>query len=276
MQPDPNGSKNILVTGGTSGLGLQLVKMLLDNGYNVTATGRKKVEIPGSNGKFRFFYVDFADMEQSAAVFRRISSEKKFIAVINNAGILSPPALTRTVDGFEYTFQVNFLSHLLLNEIIIRSTPDLSSLRIIPVTSPVYRIADFNNYRINSADEYRAFNAYCSSKLYLAMMNDVLSDRHNRNMPLCFSFNPGTFSSGIYRMQKTWFRFLYHVAAPFMRSPAKVAAALSEYINADDVWPGVICDRSKRRRQVPAVTQSDKERFIHACYSVIDNVIANN
>jgi NAD(P)-dependent dehydrogenase (short-subunit alcohol dehydrogenase family) len=274
MQTEPDGNKNILVTGGTSGLGLQLVKILLDKGYNVTATGRKKVEIPGSDGKFSFCYVDFADMEQSAAVFRRISSEKKFIAVINNAGILSPPELTRTVDGFEYTFQVNFLSHLLLNEIIIRSTPDLSSLRIIPVTSPVYRIAGFNNYRINSTNEYRAFNAYCSSKLYLAMMNDILYERHNRNMPLCFSFNPGTFSSGIYRMQKSWFRFLYHIAAPFMRSPAKVSAALSEYIIADDVRSGMICDRLKRRGPLPVVAQSDKEQFINTCYSVIDSVIA--
>ena len=51
----------------------------------------------------------------------------------------------------------------------------------------------------------------------------------------CFSFDPGTFSSGIYRMQKRWFREMYRIAAPFMRSPVKVAKGLAELLLEDNI-----------------------------------------
>ncbi|MCK7521451.1 MAG: SDR family NAD(P)-dependent oxidoreductase [Ignavibacteriales bacterium] len=39
--------KTVLVTGGTSGLGKELVKSFLNRGFQVVATGRQQVQFPG-------------------------------------------------------------------------------------------------------------------------------------------------------------------------------------------------------------------------------------
>jgi len=267
--------RGILVTGGTSGLGLELVRLLLKAGYNVTATGRQQPQVEGSEGKFRFCRVDFADLKSSAAAFRILASENNFFAVVNNAGVLSPPELTRTSDGLEYTFQVNFLAHLLLNEILLRTRHEQDDLRIISVTSPVYRIAGIRDYQNNDASSYSPVRAYSSSKLYLAMMNTILKEKHDGETPLCYSFDPGTFSSGISRLQKKWFRTMYKIAAPFMRSPSKVAAALAEFVLSENVIPGAIYNSAGQCRLLPESESTISKLFIGSSYAMIDEFVDN-
>jgi NAD(P)-dependent dehydrogenase (short-subunit alcohol dehydrogenase family) len=268
--------ENILVTGGTSGLGLELVRLLLSEGYYVTATGRQEPVIHDNTERFRFCRVDFASLDNVAQTFRKLRGEINFEVIINNAGILSSPDFIQTIDNIEYTFQVNFLAHLLINEILISDMPCKSRLRIITVTSPVNRIARIKSYQTSDERNYSPVQAYSASKLYLTMMHDILAVRHADEIPLCCSFDPGTFSSGIYRMQKRWFREMYHVAAPFMRSPAKVARALAKLIESDDIQSGAIYDISCRRKQLPVVEQDEKDKFITLCYSLIEKFIHQN
>lgn len=44
----------------------------------------------------------------------------------------------KTVDGFEYQFQVNYLSHYLLTRLLINSITNSSHSRIINLTSKLY------------------------------------------------------------------------------------------------------------------------------------------
>jgi NAD(P)-dependent dehydrogenase (short-subunit alcohol dehydrogenase family) len=267
--------RGILVTGGTSGLGLELVRVLLKAGYNVTATGRQLPQVDDSDGRFRFCRVDFADLKTSAAAFRDLASDNRFFAVVNNAGVLSPPELTRTSDGLEYTFQVNFLAHLLLNEILLRNKPEPAELKIITVTSPVYRIGVIRDYQNNDASSYSPVRAYSSSKLYLAMMHTILKEKHDGKAPLCYSFDPGTFSSGISRLQKKWFRAMYKIAAPFMRNPSKVAVALAEFVLSDNVSPGAIYNSAGKCRSLPEFESTISKLFIGSSYAMINEFVDN-
>jgi NAD(P)-dependent dehydrogenase (short-subunit alcohol dehydrogenase family) len=60
--------KTILVTGGTSGLGSELVRLFLSNGCRVIATGRN----PGRKDYFKenysFIKVDFSEFENVASI----------------------------------------------------------------------------------------------------------------------------------------------------------------------------------------------------------------
>jgi NAD(P)-dependent dehydrogenase (short-subunit alcohol dehydrogenase family) len=264
---------NILVTGGTSGLGLELVRILLKNGYRVVATGRNEVEIDDPAHRFNLCKVDFDDLKEVARTFTALSRQYHFRAVVNNAGILSPPAYTQTKDGLEYTFQVNFLTHLLINEIIIGNTRDGDLLRIATVTSPVYRIADLSRSFHPLPDAYRPVQAYAASKFCLAMMNDILTSKHGGQSFQCFSFDPGTFSSGIYRMQKRWFREMYQIAAPFMRDPSKVANALADLLTGDATRSGLIYDIRKRSRLLQVKENIDIDAFIKSCYTIIEKYL---
>jgi NAD(P)-dependent dehydrogenase (short-subunit alcohol dehydrogenase family) len=269
MVSDKGRNKTILVTGGTSGLGLELVRIFLNKGYSVVTTGRQQISINGFEENFSLYNVDFSDLSHVSLVTKRICRDHSVSIIVNNAGILSPPRYIETMNGLESSFQINFLAHLLINNIVLRGIPEGRQIKIINVTSPVYRYAEFNNGFRSAAENYRAMRSYSSSKLYLAMMYEILSLRHKELNLKCFSYDPGTFSSGIYRMQNRWFRGLYHIAAPFMRSPAKVAAGLAELLLDDNTLNGVIYDRRKRLRSVPGFDKSRKESFIDSCYDLI-------
>ena len=265
-------SGRALVTGGTSGLGLALVKNLLGKGWNVVATGRQDSNIGDHNGRYQFMRVDFASLSEVSATASEIASRHSFDLIVNNAGILSPTGFTETRDGLEYTFQVNFLAHLLLDEIIISSS-NSGRLRIISVTSPVYRLAGIDGEIMLQPHNYSPVKAYPASKLYLALLHEILKRRHVMQDTECFSFDPGTFSSGIYRMQAGWFRQMYRIAAPFMRSPVRVAESLTRLIYTEDVRPGTICDRKGKFRPPPELPDHVKDSFTITCYNMLGNWI---
>jgi NAD(P)-dependent dehydrogenase (short-subunit alcohol dehydrogenase family) len=262
--------QKILITGGTSGLGFELVRLFLRHGYHVVTTGRQQVKLPGFDNRLSMYKVDFSSLKKVAEVTERICSEHTFRFIVNNAGILSPPIYTETDDGFEYTLQINFLAHLLIDEIIISGARDEKPVRIASVTSPVYRFAAINPEIESVSTDYRAFRSYSASKLYLAMMSEILSARHGRTNLECFSYNPGTFSSGIYRMQSGWFRQMYRIASPFMRRPARVAGVLKNLILNDNIINGALYDFRNRQRSLPASDIAVKETFIASCYKMID------
>jgi NAD(P)-dependent dehydrogenase (short-subunit alcohol dehydrogenase family) len=262
-------NQNILVTGGTSGLGFELVHLFLQEGYNVVATGRQQINIEGYEEKFSLYSIDFSDLKKVAESTKIICGSHSFSLIVNNAGILSPPGYTDTIDGLEYTFQINFLAHLLMNNIILKSLDDDRQIRIATVTSPVWRFADLNQDIRSGSTGYSAIRSYSLSKLYLSMMHEFLDVRNKGINLQCFSFDPGTFCSGIYRMQKKWFRELYHIAAPFMRTPARVATVLAELLVKDDIVNGSIYDIYKRQRSLPEMDNSHKTDFINSCYELI-------
>ena len=267
-------SGNVLITGGTSGLGLELVKLFLKNGYNVAATGRQLLNLSGYKEKFKLFRIDFSDMNQVAFITKKICETYDLNIVINNAGILSPPDFTHSISGYEYTLQVNYLSHLLIDEIILREIRDDRPVKIATVTSPVYRLADAD-LKIHTEEQvYSAVKAYASSKLYLTMMCEFLPARYPGLNLQCISFDPGTFSSRIYRTQKKWFRGMYRIASPFMRSPGKVAKILYEILIEKDVENGKIYDIKKHIRQIPVRDEKEKVVFRKACYDIIDPFLA--
>jgi NAD(P)-dependent dehydrogenase (short-subunit alcohol dehydrogenase family) len=268
--------QNILITGGTSGLGIELVKLFLKKGNAVIALGRQMVEFPEYGNTFKLFQVDFSDLNQVAVITRTISEGYDINVIINNAGILSPPDYKSTIDGLEYTFQVNFLSHLLINEIIIGRKKDCGHLTIANVTSPVYRMPGTEMMVQSGESGYNPVKAYSSSKLCLTQICKFLDNSRAEFNLVCFSYDPGTFSSGIFRMQKRWFRTLYNIASPFMRSPLKVAKVLSEIITEDEIENGMIYNVRKRTRLNPEIDEDKRKAFKKACYELIDPLISSD
>jgi NAD(P)-dependent dehydrogenase (short-subunit alcohol dehydrogenase family) len=266
MQESSSQLPKILITGGTSGLGHELVKIFLEKGYYVVTTGRRDLLLPESGKRLSMYKVDFSDLKTTADVFRQIAEAHQFDVVINNAGILSPPKLTLTNNGMEYTFQVNFLAHLLADEIILNKLEEGQPMTIASVTSPVYRLASIDT---GKGKRYRALKSYSDSKLYLVLISKHLPEVHPDKRIVCFSFDPGTFGSGIYRMQSRFFSTLYWIAAPFMRKPSKVANVLGEIITRKDISGNVIYNVNNRVRPIPATDKGITETFWKECYEKI-------
>lgn len=264
--------KTILITGGTSGLGLHLVRIFLSEGYHVVTTGRKAVFFPGYEKSFSFYRVDFSNLGMTAEVVKALCSEHEIDVLINNAGVLSPKEKVVTDDNLEYTFQVNFLAHLLLDILVLKNRKRKRPLKIVSVTSPVYRYASLQ--KANGTMTYSPAKAYSQSKLYLALMCGHLNSLFPQGNFRCFSFDPGIFGSGIYRMRGRFFSFLYRIASPFMRRPSKVAGRLAECILKDESLNGIIIDFRKRIRKLPVFPKEIEDHFRDDCQALVSGFIS--
>ena len=263
-------SKSILITGGTSGLGLELLKHFLSAGYEVYTIGRELKNISHDINNFHFIKSDFADLSLlSGAINDLLDKKIVFDIVINNAGVLGPSEFITTKDGFEYTFQVNFLSHLLIDEMILSRKGESEPLNLVLITSPVYKYYT-PRFKLISEKEFHSFRSYSESKIYLLLLGGFLAERYPEKSLDHFSFNPGIFRSGISRMKKNWFKKMYRIGSPFMRDPSIVALKLKEIIQQEKIINGAIY-REKNRFEMPkSIDKKAVESFMAKCYDLIE------
>ncbi len=267
-------SEKILITGGTSGLGLELAKLYLKKGYHVVALGRRSVQTDFHGGRFDIYNVDFTDLSHTAEEIKKILKTHTFRTVINNAAVIGPSRYCMTVNGFELTFQVNFLSHLLVNEILIRTLCNHRPLKIIAVTSPVHRIIDPEKlFSCFEEPGYSPLKAYSASKLCLIIMCSFLAERYPDPDFKFISYSPGVFSSGIFRMQQPFLRGLYKLAAPFMKSPASEADEMLKIIGQNYLTNGYVYFRGKKQPGEVKISKALCDAFMEDCYRTIEDFL---
>jgi uncharacterized oxidoreductase len=147
-------NKTVLITGGTSGIGLEITEQLLKRGNTVLVTGRdvgKLNAIKRAHPKVHTFNSDVSDPGAIASLYERVISEFPALDVlINNAGIMRNLDLTqqRGLEDVTREIQINlsgpvrmvqqFLPHLLSrpHALIVNVS---SGLAFVPMPiSPVY------------------------------------------------------------------------------------------------------------------------------------------
>ena len=140
-------ARTVVVTGGSSGIGLAAALALARGGDEVVLLGRDPertrlavAAVRAAGGRTPAAYrADFAVLDEVRAAGAKIAAEHERIHVLaSNAGQLGPvrPA---TVDGFDPSLQINhlggfLLSHLLLDRMIAAATPDRPA-RLITTSS---------------------------------------------------------------------------------------------------------------------------------------------
>ena len=178
--------KTVLITGATSGIGLELFKIFSKEKYYVIGIGRNKKRIKktlNSINKNRknlqsFYLCNFENLEVIKKVFNKISKEVNSIDIlINNAGgIFVKNELTK--NNIERTFQVNYLSHFLLTEILLKNKILKSKAHVLNVSSIVHKRGEINLDDINNLQNYNAVKSYAQSKLSQIMWGYYLSEKH--------------------------------------------------------------------------------------------------
>ncbi|KAJ4344720.1 uncharacterized protein N0V89_012464 [Didymosphaeria variabile] len=205
--------KVIVLTGATSGIGLETARALSATGATLllTARDRKKAEesLAGilEPGRVSLIDMDNASFSSTRAAAQQILSQShgKVNIFIANAGIMGLPELKLTEDGHESHFAVNHLSHFLLfhllkDALLAASTPDFNS-RAVFVSSSAHRggrLPPSDDYSFQKTP-YKHETAYANSKLANIYTASYV-DRHYGSRGLhATSLHPGGILTNIAR-----------------------------------------------------------------------------
>lgn len=228
--------KTVLVTGATSGIGLEASVALANLGARVVMVGRdpKRTEAAVADVKARsgsrevsHFLCDFssqAAIRDFAKAF--LASHDRLHVLVNNAGGVNKKHRL-TVDGIEATFAVNHLGYFLLThllrDLLVRSAP----ARVVTVASRGHRkgTLDFDDPGYERG--YGTMRAYSRSKLANVLFAAELARRLEGTGVTSNSLHPGVVATNIWSGAPLWAKPLIQILyRPFFISAEEGAKTI--------------------------------------------------
>jgi NAD(P)-dependent dehydrogenase (short-subunit alcohol dehydrogenase family) len=192
--PDQSG-RTVVVTGASSGLGLEAALALARKGGRVIGTSRSEERgraalsqirdaLPGATVEFE--QLDVADLASVRAFAGRVLAEAGPIDVLlNNAGVMAVPERRTTVDGFELHFGTNHLGPFALTGLLLPALLARPGARVVMVTSNIYTRGKIAFDDLQAKKKYRIWDAYGQSKLANVLFTHELNRRaRDRNLDL--------------------------------------------------------------------------------------------
>jgi NAD(P)-dependent dehydrogenase (short-subunit alcohol dehydrogenase family) len=189
--------RTIVITGASDGIGAAAARRLRRSGQRVVVVGRSegKTKAVAAELSADYFVADFADLAQVRALADKIRSEYSRIDVLaNNAGGMCRET-TITPDGYEKTYQVNYLAPFLLTTHLMDLLVD-SGATVVNTTSssqrvlPRMTVADLEN----TARRRPSF-AYALTKLAIVLFTRELHHRYHAGGLAAATFHPGYVNS---------------------------------------------------------------------------------
>jgi NAD(P)-dependent dehydrogenase (short-subunit alcohol dehydrogenase family) len=171
--PDQTG-KTVIVTGSNVGVGFETALAFYEKGAHVLVASRslknaeqaiERMQEKKGKGSLEAGVLDLSDLrlvKEFADSF--VKKHRELHVLINNAGVMIPPA-SKTVQGFELQFGVNFLGHFALTGYLYPLLNAIPGSRIVTVSSNAYLrgTIDFDN--LKSEISYDPVREYNQSKL---------------------------------------------------------------------------------------------------------------
>jgi len=237
----------VLVTGATSGIGLETARQLAAMGASVVLGVRDPVRgvdvarrIQQEGGEAEVLAIDlasFASVRDAAARFAK--THDRLDVLVNNAGIALPRREV-SIDGHELTWQTNFLSHVLLTRLLLPSLSSGSKPRVVNVSSEGHRTGRIAWDDLELERGYGGFRAYANTKLAQILFTRELARRQS---DVCVNaVHPGAIATNIWRMQsrpvRGTFAVLVRWFGRWLPPPSKGAAPVAR-LASDPALDGV-------------------------------------
>jgi NAD(P)-dependent dehydrogenase (short-subunit alcohol dehydrogenase family) len=207
MKADASAARYALVTGGSSGIGLETARGLASHFDVVGIVGRNEErlasaaeELASSSARIEVFRADFSSLEEVRQLAGEVRSRFPLLSVlVNNAGVWHKRR-TLSKDGYEETFAVNHLAHFLLTNELREPLVAGAPSRVVNVSSSMHRrVKSLNWDDLMFERGWRGFRAYSHSKLANAIFSSELARRWGRFEITSNSLNPGNVRSRITR-----------------------------------------------------------------------------
>ncbi len=174
--------QRVVVTGASSGIGVETARALASTGADVTLAVRNleagrnvaneiAEKLPSGAGALRVARLDLADPASVAGFVRAWTGPLHIL--INNAGVMALPELTRTPAGYEMQFATNHLGHFTLATGLHQWLAAADGARVVSVASighlfsPV--VFDDLHYRFRPYDQWTSYGQSKSANVLFAV-----------------------------------------------------------------------------------------------------------
>ena len=162
-------SKNVIITGTSSGIGFELVKLFSEKNHNVLAISRNNNALRTLNLQGVMpIDLDLTESEDYKSLDKYLSSFKNIDILINNAGYLvNKPFEETTLKDFQDVYSTNVFSVAMLTKKIIGFMSEFSN---------VVNISSIGG--VQGSMKFAGLSAYSSSKAALNILTEMLAEEY--------------------------------------------------------------------------------------------------
>jgi len=204
--------KRILITGSTDGIGEKTALKLAKKGHKILLHGRnlskarkvkEKIISETQNNSIEFFIADFESLKELEKMIKKLkNSYSRLDVLINNAGVFEKERVI-TENGFEKTFQINYLAHFYLTNMIFKLLNESNNAKVINVASVSHKSSlDFDN--LQGEKKYSGHDSYARSKLcnilFTYKFDKIIKNRGSKIVTNCL--DPGNINTKL--LKKGW------------------------------------------------------------------------
>jgi NAD(P)-dependent dehydrogenase (short-subunit alcohol dehydrogenase family) len=246
--------KVMIVTGVSSGIGIETLRALHATGAHVFGTVRNvpkgqavvdeilASKVP-TGGKITLIEMSLDSLEsvrKGAKEF--LSKSDKLNILVNNAGVMATP-YGKTADGFETQFGTCHLGHFLLFNLLkpallASATPEFPS-RVVSLSSIGHRSGSvrLNDYNFDEKDSYSPWVGYGQAKTANIWLANYIDRHYGPENLHATSLHPGGIWTGLQvHVEEMMAQYKDDPAAlNYMKSPAQ-GASTSVYAALSEEW----------------------------------------
>ncbi|KAH6638569.1 short-chain dehydrogenase [Truncatella angustata] len=255
--PDQLG-KVFVVTGSSSGFGMELAKLLYQRHAKVYIAVRSEAKalaaieeirnaFPQSKGKLVYLHLDLADLVSvKLSAQELLINESRLDVLWNNAGVMVPPEGSKTTQGYELQLGVNVIAAcmfaLCLRPLLAATAAKApkNSVRVVWVSSIAAKTApkpavDLMNMWNEVYDE-KQWIKYCRSKAGTILIAAEFGKRVASEGIISISLEPGIARTELQRSAPAYQRLLVSIAGydPKKGAYTELFAGLSSKITVDN------------------------------------------
>ncbi|MEM8600859.1 MAG: SDR family NAD(P)-dependent oxidoreductase [Bacteroidota bacterium] len=227
-----------VVTGTTSGIGVELALALARRGYDLALVNRSaertqpvvdQIKQAAPSATVTVYEADLTDQARIQAVAGEIRAAHPSVhALFNNAGVLLSET-RRTADGREVHLAVNVLAPYLLT-VLLRPALAAGAVEggravvVTPSSSAVFKTDPFDPAALDTPEKQGLFGAYAQSKLAVASLAEALAPDYARDRIDLYAADPGGTRTSMTASDAA--PFIIRLIQRFLPGPEKGAANL--------------------------------------------------
>ncbi|KAA0086952.1 SDR family NAD(P)-dependent oxidoreductase [Mycolicibacterium sp. P9-64] len=186
--------RNVVVTGGHIGLGLETTRALAHAGASVTVGARNPDRAAAALEGIERVEIDQLDLLDPTSIdafaARYRDSGRPLHILVNNAGIMGGP-LVRDARGYEAQFATNHLGHFQLTNALLPALRAANGARVVELSSAGHRLSDIRWDDPHFNDDYDGMLAYGQAKTANVLFAVELDRRWAGDGIRGYSLHPG-------------------------------------------------------------------------------------